>query len=139
MIYLVVRCLVPGYEDYDLYGAECNAYAGFPDMWPEEHHAEAALYDERKEWRESIEMMRRYRKAAPVEDADSGTIRRALVSIAKENGWRISNKDLVDDYGCSPIYTIPPAHKDEEEEPTRWSDIVRWKDRRQTEKAKRDA
>ena len=141
MSYYVIGCMVPGYEDYDHYGTMCNAVAGFPDMWPEEKHAEGALYEEFNRMREQLEMMRRYRILHP-QTAKEALIEKALVSIAQENGWRVKNSDAVKDYAVSVIYDIPPLREDEiGPMPTRWRDIVRWMDNQLTreEKAAREA
>lgn len=146
---LIVRCLCPNYEDYERFGMECNAYSGFPELWPEELHAEGALWEEHKRMREEYAMWRRYnqlRRELRMGDTEDEEVNeqalpilvRALVSIAKENGWKVKNQEFADLYGISTIYAIPPM-SDDEEMPTRWNDIVRWLDRQKTKQEEEEA
>ena len=136
MSYFIIGCFCPNYEDNDRYGIERNAYSGFPDLWPEERYAERKLYEEWKAMRDGTSMWLRYnRTVGAYEDEDEErdpnelpVIVRALVSIAKENGWKMKNTQLVEWYKVSPVYTIPPMDEDEPM-PRRWNDIVRWMDR----------
>ena len=99
--------------------------------------------------REEYAMMRRYNQLRRelhkdnIEDEEVNekalpTLVRALISIAKENGWKVKNQELVDIYGISTVYAIPPM-SDEEEMPSRWNDIIRWMDRQKTKQEKADA
>ena len=137
MSYFIVRCLCPHYEDYDPYGMGRNAYSGFPALWEPERHAEGALYREFKEMREQAALMQRYAKTAPVKKDDEVLIR-ALVGIARENGWAVKNEDAVKAFGCTAVYAIPPV-VETEEMPERWVDIVRWFDRQKTKEEQAEA
>ena len=143
MSYLIVRCLCPHYEDYDPIGMERNAVQGWPALWEPERYAEGGLYEEFKAMREQAAMMRRYAKMRPV-SAEGSVFVRALVSIARDNGWRVKNQRTAEALGIRPIFTIPPE-PDTDELPKRWIDIVRWLDRQKTREeeaeaeAKRDA
>ena len=131
--------MVPGYEDYERLVNGCNAVQGWPALWEPERYAEGALYEEFKAMREQAAVMRRCSKSMPV-SADGSVLVRALVSIAKDNGWKVQNQRMVDDYGLHPVFTIPPE-PDADEMPTHWLDIVRWMDRQKTreEQAEADA
>lgn len=128
---MVMRILVPGYEDEEQYGCKGNAYAGFPDMWPEERYAEGALYREHKAMMEQAAVMRRCRMAQPA--GGDNVLIRALVGLANDNDWRVKNAQMVETYGCRPVYAIPPM-PDDEEMPTRWYDTIRWMDRQMTKR-----
>lgn len=129
---LIVRCMCPHYEDYDPYGIERNAVQGFPELWPEEMHAEGALYLEHKRMMQYAHMHRP--RLAKADSKDAPSIVRALVSIASENGWEVKNEDVIKRYGCNTVYTIPPRTPEEEKQmPTNWDDAVRWMDKKMTQ------
>lgn len=130
MSYLIVRCLCPHYEDYDPIGMERNAVQGWPALWEPERYAEGALYEEFKAMREQAAVMHRYAKTTPV-SAEESVLIRALVSIARENKWKVQNADLVKNFHVHTVFTIPPS-KEDEPMPERWRDIVRWMDRQKT-------
>lgn len=135
MSYFIVGVLVPGYEDYDQYGCRGNAFAGFPQLWPEEKAAESGIYREWKKMRELGATMRRAGQLSIlVHPEPQSIVERALVSIAREEGWRVANPLEVERLGVSPIYSIPADEDTEEDKPTRWEDIVRWMDRAQTKR-----
>lgn len=54
---LVNRLLCPNYEDYDLYGCNGNAHVGFPELWPAEAAANAAVCEEQNRQRALMRMM----------------------------------------------------------------------------------
>ena len=54
---LVNRLLCPNYEDYDLYGCNGNAYVGFPELWPAEAAANAAVCEEQNRQRALMRLM----------------------------------------------------------------------------------
>lgn len=126
---------MPGYEDYDKYGCKGNAFAGFPQLWPAEQAAESGIY---REWKKMRELGAAMRRAAHlsiiVHPEPQSIVERALVSIAREEGWRVANPLEVERLGVSPIYSIPADEDTEEEKPARWEDIVRWMDRAQTKR-----
>ena len=131
----IVGVLVPGYEDYDQYGCKGNAFVGFPQLWPAEQAAESGIYREWKEMRELGAAMRRAGKLTILEHPEPRSIvERALVSIAREEEWRVANPLEVEHFGVSTIYSIPADEDTEEEKPTRWNDIVRWMDRALTKR-----
>lgn len=135
MSYFIVGVLVPGYEDYDQYGCKGNAFVGFPQLWPAEQAAESGIYREWKKMRELGAAMRRAGQLTILEHPESRNIvERALVSIAREEGWRVANPLEVEHFGVSTIYSIPADEDTEEEKPTRWNDIVRWMDRALTKR-----
>ena len=79
--------------------------------------------------------MRRAGQLAILEHPEPRNIvERALVSIAREEGWRVANPLEVEHFGVSTIYSIPADEDTEEEKPTRWNDIVRWMDRALTKR-----
>lgn len=135
MSYFIVGAFVPGYEDYDQYGCKGNAFAGFPQLWPEEKAAESGIY---REWKKMRELGAAMRRAAHlsilVHSEPQSIVERALVSIAREEGWRVANPLEVERLGVSTIYSIPPDEDTEEDKPTRWEDIVRWMDQAQTKR-----
>ena len=131
MSYLIVRCLCPNYEDYDPLGMERNAVQGIPDLWEPERYAEGALYEQHKAMMEQVAMLGRYYRAHPQPPSDSDIVARALVSIAKENGWQVQNAELVKRCHVTTVYTIPPV-REYEPMPYRWNDMVRWLDRQKT-------
>ena len=137
MSYLVVRCLCPHYEDYDPIGMERNAVQGWPALWEPERYAEGGLYEEHKAMREQAAMMRRYAKMRPV-SAERNVFIRALISIARDNGWRVKNQRTAEALGIRPVFTIPPE-PDADEMPKRWIDIVRWMDRKKTREEEAEA
>ena len=138
MSYYVVRRMVPGYEDYERMVNGSNAHSGWPDLWEPERYAEGALYEEFKALCEQAAMMHRIGKANSITSHEESSVVKALVSIAKENQWEIRNKNDITFYGCQPIYAIPSDPEDDEM-PTRWRDVVRWLDHRQTEDEKKES
>lgn len=137
MSYFIVRCLCPHYEDYDPIGMERNAVQGWPALWEPERYAEGGLYEEFRAMREQAAMMRRYAKMRPV-SAEGSVFVRALVSIARDNGWRVKNQRTAEALGIRPVFTIPPE-PDADEMPKRWIDIVRWMDRQKTREEEAEA
>ena len=137
MSYFVVRCMVPNYEDYERI-IESNAVQFVPPLWPEEAAAEIALYEEYLANREKIAMLRRLYRLYKPRTKSQELLESALVSAAKENGWKIKNARTVKEYGVSVVYEIPPR-EDYEEVPTRWNDYVRWLDWQMTKKEEREA
>ena len=133
---------INGYEDYERYENGGNAHAGWPDMWPEERHAEGALWQERKAMAEQYAMLQRYNQIRKPEAEANGigkesVLVRALVSLARDAGWRIGNEWAIMYCNCNPVYVIPPEPEDDPR-PTKWQDIVRWMDREKTAKEKRE-
>lgn len=138
MSYLVVRCMVPGYEDYDPYGIERNAVQSIPDLWEPERHAEGAMYEAYKIFREQVEMLRRLRGVKPQIEEKNATIQvRALISLARENGWKVKSEDTERILGHQ-VYTIPPL-PDDDPAPYNWNDYVRWLDRQKTREEQGEA
>ena len=39
----IIPIFIRGYEDYEKFEQGGNAFAGWPEMWPEERYAEGAL------------------------------------------------------------------------------------------------
>lgn len=130
MSYLVVRCLCPHYEDYDPIGMERNAVQGWPALWEPERYAEGGLYEEFRAMREQAALVRRYAKAYPPANKDGSTLVRALVSLAKENEWKVKSEDAERFIG-HPVYAIPPL-PDDDPAPYNWNDYIRWLDRQKT-------
>lgn len=136
MSYFVVRCMVPNYEDYERI-IESNAVQFVPPLWPEEAAAEIALYEEYLANREKISMLRRLYRLFKPKTKNQDLLESALVSAAKDNGWKIKNARIVKEYGVSVVYEIP-ARDDYEEAPERWDEYVRWLDRQMTKKEERE-
>ena len=131
MSHLVVKILCRNYEDYERVETGGNAFAGWPDMWPEERYAEGALY---REWKERADR-HTYEVAngiytpppppserQPEHDEESPktleqVIVMALLSIVREQGWHVRNAHAVRYLGVNPVYAIDP----DEETPT-WED-----------------
>lgn len=140
---LIVSALCANYEDYDKYGEVSCTLKHWPDMWPEEKYAEGALWREHHLLRERNEVLWRYSRLSLYRSDEDAThdcspvVVRALVSIARENSWKVANADLVKCYGMHAVYTIPPE-KENEAMPTRWRDIVRWMDRERTKQEQQD-
>lgn len=129
MGYYIVRFLCPNYEDSDHYGLESNGVIGTPVLWEPEIKAEIGVYDAQKAMWEQIALLRRLRKTLPPPTASQAKVIRALVSIAKENGWKVRGEGVIMRTLDHPVYEIPPAKDDTDEPmPTRWVDIVRWMD-----------
>lgn len=140
----IIPMFIQGYEDYEKYEQGGNAHSGWPDMWPEERYAEGALWRERKAMMEQIRMYGRlketYTPSAESSQHVNGTLsilERALISIAKENEWKIKNQYSIEHYYCSPIFEIPPRSEDEEPMPEDWYAAVRWMDRQETKREQR--
>ena len=140
----IIPMFIQGYEDYEEYKQGGNAFSGWPDMWPEERYAEGALWRERKEMMEQIRMYGRIKESyTPSTESSHPTvgglsvIERALISIAKENEWKIKNQYSIEHYDCSPIFEIPPRAEDEEPMPDDWYAAVRWMDRQETKREQR--
>lgn len=137
----IIPMFIQGYEDYEKYEQCGNAFAGWPDMWPEERYAEGGLWRERKAMMEQIRMYSRfnetYTPSAESTQATDGTLsilERALISIAKENEWKIKNQDAIEHYNCSPVFEIPPCNENEDPMPDDWYEAVRWLDRQKTKR-----
>lgn len=138
MSYFVVRCMVPNYEDYEYqHIIESNAVQFVPPLWPEEAAAEIALYEEYLANRDKISMLRRLYRLFKPKTKNQDLLESALVSAAKDNGWKIKNARIVKEYGVSVVYEIP-ARDDYEEAPERWDEYVRWLDRQMTKKEERE-
>lgn len=140
----IIPMFIQGYEDYEKYEQGGNAHSGWPDMWPEERYAEGALWRERKAMMEHIRMYGRlketYIPSAEISQPVNGTLsilERALISIAKENEWKIKNQYSIEHYNCSPIFEIPPRAEDEEPMPEDWYAAIRWLDRQETKREQR--
>lgn len=137
----IIPMFIQGYEDYEKYEQGGNAHTGWPDMWPEERYAEGALWRERKAMMEHIRMYGRlketYTPSAESSESVNGTLsilERALISIAKENEWKV--KHQVSDVFLHTIYEVPPIPEDEPM-PEDWYAAVRWMDRQETKREQR--
>lgn len=109
----VARLLMPNYEDEDRYEQTSCTLKHWPDMWPEEEAAEAAVRRERKRLRElqfilakdPTQRVLRHWRNYEVDDIGrhQSVIRLALISLADEAGW----EDIPTDGGIShKIYRI---------------------------------
>lgn len=133
MSHLAVKILCRNYEDYERVETSGNAFAGWPDMWPEERYAEGALY---REWKERAarhayevahgiytppsppsERQSEYNEKSPL--TREQVIIMALLSIVREQGWHVRNDSAVRYFGVKPVYAI-----EADEEPPAWEDAA---------------
>lgn len=119
---------VPNYEDYDRVGIN-NGAAVYPQLWPEEMAGEGAIY----RWHQFLNLQHHtmspselvayfQRMLTPDEEtAYWNMFVRALVSLARECGWKMKNEWAVKEWGAHPIFVTdqplndyqPPPPPDE--------------------------
>ena len=122
---LIVDILCPNYEDRERLDLNAGASC-YPEMWPIEHHAEAALYDERKAMagrmffmaRNSVHRVLKYWRDYKVEDRarHRRLITYTLAQLARESGWTIKNIEDVVRKNVSPIYETRGRRRAESDE-----------------------
>jgi len=118
---LVVRILTANYEDYDKYDETSCTLKHWPDMWPEEIAAEAALYEERMERNRQMYFMAQDNVQRTIMHFKRSGFKRwemdelkdkALMSLADEHGWKVKNGDCVRYDKVTPI--IATRHCEDE-------------------------
>lgn len=120
MSYYCIPFLCKNHEDYERYGPARHYLKHWPTMWPEEAHAECALYEEQKTMRQRFPTFMFDNVQWCRHHCDSRTWARrvpfALASLVRECGWRVRNKEDIYLYGVSPIYETDPRRMQESED-----------------------
>lgn len=99
---LVVQILCPNYEDYEPYIEQGRYLKNWPDMWPEEKHAECALWLEHKKmsanrasWmKDNLHWCRLHTPDKRDKEArakHSERIKRVLAMLAMKQGWKVNH------------------------------------------------
>lgn len=118
---------VPNYEDYDRPATNYGA-AVYPQLWPEEMAGEGAIY----RWHQFLNLQHHtmspselvayfQRMLTPDEEtAYWNMFVRALVSLARECGWKVKNEFLVKELDAHPFFvTDRPIANNEPPPPPR--------------------
>lgn len=118
----IVPFLLQHYEDYEKYGGPSCTLKHLPDMWPEEIAAEAAVYRERMSQKQQTFFMARdnvhrviqhFKNLGAPRYTMNDWARKALLSLAEWNGWKVKNGGNVRLHRVTPI--IATRHCDDEE------------------------